>query len=115
MRKTWTTLIPIVVLRAFVPVIAANAQNVTTTGGTANSVPKFSGSTTIVNSAITESSGNVGIGTTSPGALLDVNGTGLVGGTTRVNSTNNLEVQNNSAGTGTVGINLVNDANTTGT
>ncbi len=47
---------------------------VTTTGGTTNSVPKFSGSSTIVNSSITESNGNVGIGTTTPQQLLDVNG-----------------------------------------
>jgi len=46
---------------------AAYAQKtVTTTGGTANNVAKFSGSTTIVNSAIFENNGNVGIGTTSP-------------------------------------------------
>lgn len=34
---------------------------VTTIGGTVNTLPKFSGSSTIVNSAITESSGNVSV------------------------------------------------------
>ena len=49
-------------------------QAVTTNGGTANSVPKFSGSGTVVNSAITEVNGKVGIGTSSPANSLDVNG-----------------------------------------
>lgn len=40
----------------------------------ANAVPKWNG-TTLVDSAVTESGGNVGIGTTSPAAALDVNGT----------------------------------------
>ena len=47
---------------------------VTTSGGTVNSVPKFSGSATLVNSAMTESNGKVGIGTASPATSLDVNG-----------------------------------------
>jgi len=52
---------------------AAYAQKtVTTTGGTANNVAKFSGTTTIVDSAIYENNGKVGIGTTSPGATLNV-------------------------------------------
>jgi hypothetical protein len=60
---------------AMIVATSAMAQTtVTTTGGTANSVPKFSGSTTLVNSAITESSGNVGIGTSSPSQALVVNG-----------------------------------------
>jgi len=55
----------------FVCVLAATGllqaqKTVTTTGGAANNVAKFSGSTTIVNSAIFENNGNVGIGTTSP-------------------------------------------------
>lgn len=48
--------------------------------GTANYVPKFTASTTLGNSAIYESSGNVGIGTTSPGAKLDVAGSVSVAG-----------------------------------
>lgn len=49
-------------------------QAVTTTGGTANAVPKFSGAATLVNSAITESSGKVGIGVGNPASALDVQG-----------------------------------------
>src|SRR5215469_7569582 len=41
----------------------AAQQNVTTTGGATNTIPKFSGSTTIVNSALSETSGNLQIGT----------------------------------------------------
>jgi hypothetical protein len=45
------------------PVVLANAicgqQTVTTTGGTVNVVPKYSGSATIINSAIFESGGKV--------------------------------------------------------
>jgi len=41
---------------------AVQAQTtVTTNGGTANAIPKFSGNATLVNSAITESNGNVGV------------------------------------------------------
>ena len=57
-------------------------STVTTTGGTANSVPKFTSSSSIGNSAITESGGNVGIGTGSPSHPLDVQG---YSGTTQTN------------------------------
>lgn len=66
-----------------VSVDAAMAQTVTTSGGTTNIIPKFSGSTSLVNSAITESNGNVGIGMAGPQErlhLLDQNG--IVAGTT---------------------------------
>lgn len=46
-------------------IAAAAQQNVTTTGGTTNTIPKFSSSTNIVNSALSESSGNLTIGTNS--------------------------------------------------
>jgi hypothetical protein len=50
-----------------------------TGGGTANFVPVFTGATTIGNSKIFQTvGGNVGIGTTTPGALLDVKGKGDV-------------------------------------
>ena len=46
---------------------------VTTSGGTANTVPLFTGTSTLGNSAIAQSSsGNVGIGTTAPAATLHV-------------------------------------------
>lgn len=59
-----------------VPTQALYAQEtVTTPGGTVNVVPKYSGSATIINSAIFESGGKVGIGTTSPSSNLTVKGT----------------------------------------
>jgi len=42
--------------------------------GSTGAVPKFTGSSTIGNSVITESNGSIGIGTTSPQTTLDVNG-----------------------------------------
>lgn len=54
-------------------VVGAAAQTtVTTSGGTVNTVPLYSGSSTIGNSTITQSGGNVGIGTTSPQALIHI-------------------------------------------
>lgn len=44
--------------------------------GTANYLPKFTGTTTLGNSAIYESAGSVGIGTTSPSYKVDVRTTG---------------------------------------
>ncbi len=52
-------------------VSVAPAQTVTGSG-TTNTVAKFTGSTTIGNSAITEVGGNVGVGTTTPGIPLEV-------------------------------------------
>jgi hypothetical protein len=59
---------------ALCPLGAAAQTNVTTSGGTANTVPAFTGSSAIGNSPIATSSGNVGIGTTSPSYTLEVNG-----------------------------------------
>jgi len=42
--------------------------------GTTNYIPKFTGSSTLGNSNIYQSGSNVGIGTTSPGYMLEVNG-----------------------------------------
>lgn len=42
--------------------------------GTTNYIPKFTATSTLGNSVIYESSSNIGIGTTSPGAKLEVNG-----------------------------------------
>ena len=57
----------------------AVAQTAVTGTGTANTVPLFTGSSTLGNSNITQSSGKVGIGTTTPAYQLDV-----VGGNARV-------------------------------
>jgi trimeric autotransporter adhesin len=74
--------------------IAANASagitsdivsNVTTTGGTAGYLPEFSGATTVVDSPVFVSGANVGIGTATPTAVLDVNGTELVTGALTAN------------------------------
>ncbi len=66
---------------ALLAVTAYAQKPVTTTGGTVNVVPKYSGASTIINSAIFENNGNVGIGTTSPFARLEVSGslTGISG------------------------------------
>jgi hypothetical protein len=53
--------------------MSAAAQDVTGTG-TTNTVPVFTGASTVGNSPIAVSGGSVGIGTTTPGGLLDVEG-----------------------------------------
>ena len=61
---------------AITPAMMPNVTStVTTTGGTANKVAKFSGTSTIVNSIIYDNGTDVGIGTTSPNATLTVDGT----------------------------------------
>lgn len=49
--------------------------------GTANFLPKFNAANSVVNSVVSESGGNVVIGTTPGSAKLDVNGTTRLGGT----------------------------------
>jgi trimeric autotransporter adhesin len=61
------------------------ATTVTTTGGTANKVAKFSGANTIVNSILYDNGTEVGIGTTSPTATLTVDGTVALDGATTFN------------------------------
>jgi hypothetical protein len=51
--------------------VSAAAQTVTGSG-TANTVPLFTGTSTIGNSNITQSNGNVGIGTAAPGYALEI-------------------------------------------
>ena len=63
----------------------AAATAVTTTGGTANKVAKFSGANTIVNSILFDNGTQVGVGTTSPSATLTVSGTMTVNGTATQN------------------------------
>src|SRR6266702_602064 len=52
----------------------AAQTTVTTGGGTTNTIPVFTGSSTLGNSPISISGSNVGIGTTAPAYPLDVNG-----------------------------------------
>ncbi len=61
------------------------ASTVTTTGGTANNLAKFSGMSTIVNSILFDNGTEVGIGTTAPTTTLDVNGPALVSGALTAN------------------------------
>jgi hypothetical protein len=61
------------------------ATTVTTTGGTANKVAKFSGANTIVNSMLFDNGTEVGIGTTTPNSTLTVDGTMAVNGASTYN------------------------------
>jgi trimeric autotransporter adhesin len=67
---------------AFSPAITPNVtSNVTTTGGTVGYVPEFSGTSSVVDSPIfVTTTGEVGIGTTTPAATLDVSGTTFLSG-----------------------------------
>jgi hypothetical protein len=56
------------------------ASDVTTTGGVSGYVPVFSGTNTIADSAIFTSGSEVGIGTTTPKATLDVAGSAIFTG-----------------------------------
>lgn len=77
------TLLRISGLLCFAGTVSLHAQQtVTTSGGTVNVVPKYSGAATIINSAIFENGGRVGIGTTAPASTLTVNGTLNASGTT---------------------------------
>ncbi len=58
----------------------AATTTVTTTGGTANKLAKFSGSSTIVNSILFDNGTQLGVNTTSPTATLTVAGTTTLNG-----------------------------------
>jgi trimeric autotransporter adhesin len=71
---------------AISPAISPDATStVTTTGGTANKLAKFSSSHAIISSILYDNGTEVGIGTTTPTAVLDVNGTGLFSGALSLN------------------------------
>ena len=59
--------------------------NVTTTGGTLNYLPIFSGAATVIDSSVFQTgsgtTGKIGIDTTTPATQLDVNGAGTIRGT----------------------------------
>ena len=58
----------------------AVAMPVTTAGGTAKALAKFDASNDITSSLVVDTGTNVGIGTTTPAAKLDVNGTSIFRG-----------------------------------
>jgi hypothetical protein len=72
------------------PAAAPNGPNlaVTTPGGSVNFIPKFDTAADIVDSAIYEAGGTVGIGTTTPQATLDVNGSTISRGLLQLPSVN---------------------------
>lgn len=86
MGMTWKAIGPVGVGVLFAAVSIA-AQTVTASGGTANSVPKFSNGTTLVNSVITESNGKVGIGRSNPSSVLDLFGLFHVSGDSNPSTT----------------------------
>ncbi len=79
---TWTTSTSGNFLKAvtgsgveFGPIVSSDLPSGTLSGsGTANYVPYYSAASTLANSPISISGGNVGIGVTAPDAALDVNG-----------------------------------------
>ncbi len=74
MDLTQHTFLPAIVVFAGLP-IQMLAQNVTTTGGKADHLPKFSTATAVVDSSVTEIAGKVGIGVSgTPSSTLTVNG-----------------------------------------
>jgi len=86
--------------------IAVAQTGVTTSGGTTNTVPLFTGSATLGNSNITQSGSNVGIGTMSPGYPLHLaSGKALriEGGTSVSDSTTYFSF----GGSGTFGIDAI--------
>jgi hypothetical protein len=74
MNRLWTRIL----LSLPLLVASADAQTtVTTTGGTTNKVPYFTGASTLGNSVMSQSNGNIGINTATPNGSLDVYGQGL--------------------------------------
>jgi len=63
--------------------IGFSQTNVTTVGGTANYVPVFNGTTTVVNSIIYDNATTVGISNTSPSATYKLDVTGAIHSSTR--------------------------------
>ena len=55
---------------------SSGGSAVTTSGGTANTIPLFTGNAAVGNSIITQSGSNIGIGTASPTAQLHIYGAG---------------------------------------
>jgi hypothetical protein len=87
------------------PAITPNlTSNVTTTGGTLGFVPEFSGTSSVVDSPIfVNPTGEVGIGTATPDATLDVNGSMAVNGMSTLNGV--LELSASGIATASTGFN----------
>jgi hypothetical protein len=65
----------VTVLISLVPLVSAKAQTLpTATSGTVGHIAKFVTATSLGNSVLFESRGGIGLGTTTPLALLDVRG-----------------------------------------
>lgn len=80
---------------------AASSSNIL--GGTANYLPIWTNSTTLSSSAVYQTGGNVGIGTTSPGEKLSVSGSIVV------NTGNSLKFGDPTSGVNTFGVSHVNN------
>ncbi len=72
-------------LTAGVPAATTTTSTVTTTGGISGYLPEFSGASSVVDSPLFVNGANIGIGTTTPAATLDVNGTALISGALTAN------------------------------
>jgi hypothetical protein len=86
----------------------ASTTDVTTTGGTADYLPIFSGAATVIDSVVfqtgTGATAKVGINTITPATTLDLNGTGTVRGTLSLPATG---VATATVGKDSQGLNLV--------
>ena len=65
---------------AAVSAATTTASTVTTAGGASGYLPEFSGASSVVDSPVFVNGADIGIGTTTPTANLDVNGTALISG-----------------------------------
>jgi len=83
------------------------AADVTTTGGTANNLAKFSGASTIVDSILFDTGTEIGIGTSFPAATLDVRGTTNLHGAV---SAENTSTATKSAGSDSYGLEFLTSA-----
>ncbi len=84
------------------------ATDVTTTGGTADYLPIFSGAATIIDSSVFQTgsgtTGKIGIDTITPATQLDVNGAGTIRGTLSLPATG---VATSAGGKNSQGLNIV--------
>ena len=71
--------------------------------GTTNHVPLWTGTSTLGNSILIQSGGNVGVGNSSPSAILDVNGKSGVSGTNNGNAPTAFRIAGGVGTTGGVG------------